>query len=60
MVLLNWNTYWFPIFDVICVALDDLLSCVALSHGTFRMSMIVYIALHDYHMVLVRIHIAHV
>jgi hypothetical protein len=47
------------VFDVICVALDDLLGCVALYHGTFMMSTIAYIDIHDYHMVLVWIHIMH-
>jgi hypothetical protein len=29
--------------------LDDLLGCIALYYGTFKMSMIVYMALHDYY-----------
>jgi hypothetical protein len=47
-------------FNVICVTLDDLLGCVAFYNEIFRMIMIAYIALHDYHMTLIWIHIMYV
>jgi hypothetical protein len=47
-------------YDIRYEALDDLLDCVALYRGTFRMSTFACVAIHDYHMTLVRIHIMHV